>query len=269
MTHNFHFPLGSDFNVQFYASLSGEPMPPFVYPHHIEREVELFILVEGDVSFAVESRVYRMRRGDIIITRPNEMHHCIRNSTTVNHHYCFHFDPSCDSIFSPFLEHDFGADNLISPTEENRERIISLADRIVCSPECADDGLLRLSLMLEMLSVVKRGMGESHSPEKLPEPLEAVLAEINEHIAEDMLLDKVCARHFISRSTLTRLFKKHLGTTPRMYLESKRLAIAGRMLESGTSVGTVCRAVGFVDTSSFIRLFKRRFGETPLKYAQK
>ena len=261
--------MGKDFNVRFYASLHGEPMPPYIYPHHIEREIELFILVEGDVSFAVESRVYRMQRGDIIITRPNEMHHCIRNSTTVNHHYCFHFDPSCEKIFSPFLEHGLGADNLISPSDDDRELILSLADRIVRSAEEGGDELLRLSLMLEMLATVKKGIGKKANPEKLPEPLEAVLSEIDEHLADDSLLDDICSRNFISRSTLTRLFKKHLGTTPRLYLESKRLAVAGRMLECGNSVSATCRAVGFSDTSSFIRLFKRRFGETPLKYAQR
>ena len=269
MSHTLHFPMGKDFNMQFYASLSGEPMPPFIYPHHIEKEIELFILVDGDVSFAVESRVYKMKRGDIIITRPNEMHHCIRNSTTVNHHYCFHFDPSCDSIFSAFLDHAFGTGNLISPTEEDRELILSLADRIIRSAEDSGDELLRLALTLEMLSAVKRGIGERPNPEKLPATLEAVLAEIDEHLSDLSSFDEVCARHFISRSTLTRLFKKHLGTTPQMYLESKRLAVAGRMLECGTSVSATCRAVGFSDTSSFIRLFKRRFGETPLKYAQR
>ena len=67
MSHTMKFPMGNGFNMEFYASLSGEPKPPFIYPHHIEREIELFILVEGDISFVVESRVYRLKRGDIII----------------------------------------------------------------------------------------------------------------------------------------------------------------------------------------------------------
>lgn len=263
------FPLGDGFNMHFYASLSGEPKPPFIYPHHIEREIELFILVEGDISFVVESRVYRMKRGDIIITKPNEMHHCIRNSTTVNYHYCFHFDPSCESIFAPFLKHPFGSDNLISPTSEDRELILSLAEKINSSAESAGDELERLALTLELLSAVKRGIGGDAVPERLPDILEAVLTELDEHLADISSLDDLCVRFFISRSTLTRLFKAHLGTTPRLYLESKRLAVAGRMLESGMSVAATCHAVGFVDVSSFIRLFKRRFGETPLKYAQK
>ena len=270
MDHVLRFPIGSDFNMHFYASLTGEASPPYEYPHHIENEIELFILVEGDVSFAVESRVYRLSPGDIILTKPNEMHHCIRNSTTVNHHYCFYFDPSCDAIFGDFMRHNFGCDNLISPPDEDRARILYLADRInIISERGGEDRLELLALSLELLSAVGRNIGKNSKAERLPESLEVILAEMDEHLSDVSSLEAMSAKFFVSRSTLTRLFRRHLGTTPRMYLESKRLSVARRMLDSGVSVSDTCRAIGFVDTSSFIRLFKRRFGETPYKYSQK
>ncbi len=269
MDHRLEFSLGDALRMHFYASLKGEPMPPYAYPHHIENEIELFLLVEGDISFNVESRVYKLKRGDIILTKPNEMHHCIRNSNTVNNHYCFYFDPSCASIFADFMQHNFGCDNLISPAAEDRELILSLAERIDRSFAEGSDGLERFTLVLEMLLAVKRNLGVPHESEMLPPMLEKILEAIDERLGEADCFDEICEEFFISRSTLGRLFKRHLATSPGLYLEGKRLAVARRMLEGGETVGDTCKAVGFSSVSSFIRLFKERFGETPLKYSKR
>ena len=269
MDRELHFSIEGDLDMRFYSALSGGVNPPRAYPHHIENTIELFILVEGDVSFAVESRVYRMSPGDIILTKPNEMHHCITNSATVNHHYCFYFKPSPHSIFESFLEHSFGCDNLISPVEEDRTTILDLASKIDTAENNRENSLDVLALVMQLLAAVRRNIGKNVDSEALPEALELAFSEMDEHISENISIDELCAKLFISYSTLARLFKKHLGTTPRAYLESKRLAVARRMLKDGAGVSETCRAIGFSDSSSFIRLFKQRFGETPLKYSQK
>ena len=72
--------------------------------------------------------------------------------------------------------------------------------------------------------------------------------------------------YFVSQSTLCRMFRKHLQTTPRLYLESKRLAHSRRLLREGKSVLDACYESGFSDYSNYIRLFKRRFSVTPGQY---
>lgn len=268
MEHKLNLSFNGGFNMRFYAALDGKAQPPYVYPHHIENEVEIFLLVDGDVSFAVESRVYKMSRGDVIVTKPNEMHHCIRNTSTVNHHYCFHFDPTCNRVFSDFLEHAYGCDNLVSLPPQEKEALLTLAHRINDAFLRGEDALEKLSPTLEMLSLIKRNLGVASTFQKLPKVLERILAVIDERLCEIDSFDDICEEFFISRSTLGRLFKRYLATTPRGYLEGKRLTVARRLLSKGESVGDTCRAVGFSNVSSFIRLFKRRFGETPLKYSQ-
>ena len=63
-----------------------------------------------------------------------------------------------------------------------------------------------------------------------------------------------------------RLFKEHLNTTPKTYLESKRLVHSQILLKEGKSVLDACMESGFPDYSNYIRLFKRRFGVTPKQY---
>ena len=62
------------------------------------------------------------------------------------------------------------------------------------------------------------------------------------------------------------MFRKYLKTSPKSYLETKRLAYSRILLRQGKSVVDACAESGFSDYSNYIRLFKRRFGITPNKY---
>lgn len=54
---------------------------------HTHEECEVYINLSGDVSFMVENHVYPIRSGSVILTRPNEFHHCIYNSDAVSQHF--------------------------------------------------------------------------------------------------------------------------------------------------------------------------------------
>ena len=62
------------------------------------------------------------------------------------------------------------------------------------------------------------------------------------------------------------MFKVYLNTTPKLYIETKKLAFSRKLLKDGLSVGEASVEAGFLDVSNFIRLFKRRFGVTPREY---
>ena len=55
---------------------------------HIHNKCEIYINLTGNVAFMVENRIYPIKSGDIIITRPYEAHHCIYYSTDEHDHYC-------------------------------------------------------------------------------------------------------------------------------------------------------------------------------------
>ena len=61
---------------------------PFNDEHsHIHGECEIYLNLSGDVSFEVENRLYPIKRGSVIITRPYEHHHCIYHSDLPHGHY--------------------------------------------------------------------------------------------------------------------------------------------------------------------------------------
>ena len=89
---------------------------------------------------------------------------------------------------------------------------------------------------------------------------------MDERFAEEDLLNALCEKHLISASTLNRLSNRYFGTSPKKYIEKKRLSLATRLLREGKSVKEAADAAGFADASTFIRLFRLRFGVTPLAY---
>ena len=74
----------------------------------------------------------------------------------------------------------------------------------------------------------------------------------------------------VSERTLSRRFSQALGNTPIGYLQSMRMELAKRLLETTSlSVDAVSERVGYTDLSSFRRLFKRATGVSPREFKQR
>lgn len=264
---NLKIPSVHNFEVEYYYMEDGEQKNARIFPPHLHDRIEAYVLIDGDVSFMVENSLYKMDSGDVIITKPNEMHNCILNSNSLHKHMCFWFDPTCSYIFEELLSHPFGMGNKISPTKENKERLLQIYSEIKKAQEDNND-FRRFYLFLEMLDIYKSSV--SYTAHKaLPTILKQILDDINVNFARIKSLSYFSKKYFVSQSTLNRLFKTHLHTSPKMYLETKRLSQARIYLKEGKSVIQSSLLSGFDNYSNFIRLFKKRFLITPKEYKEK
>jgi AraC-like DNA-binding protein len=93
---------------------------------------------------------------------------------------------------------------------------------------------------------------------------------INHHIAEDIILDRICAACYLSKYHFCRLFKEKLGLTVMEYILKTRIAMAKELLcEAKMSVTEISEACGFSSASFFSRTFKNEVGMSPLQYKKK
>ena len=77
----------------------------------------------------------------------------------------------------------------------------------------------------------------------------------------------IAAELRITPNHLNKLFRQHLGTTPRLYLQNRRLLHAETLLnESRCTVREIAFRSGFSDPNYFIRCFKAKNGVTPEKF---
>lgn len=253
------------YGVEYYFAEGQNEYPARVFPFHLHDQIELYILIEGDVSFAVESSLYRLSPCDAIVTKPNEMHNCILNEHSVHKHLCFWFEPSAAFLFEDFLAHDFGKGNHIVLDGVRKEELLALIPKLRAASEKGDRHA-QFYLTLELLHLYRCFSPMGAHAVSMPPLLCEILSFVDAHFKSVGTVSELAEKYYISNSTLTRLFRTHLHTSPKKYLETKRLAHSRLLLRKGYSVLDACMESGFSDYSNYIRLFKNRFGITPGEY---
>ena len=264
---NLEVPDITGFSAMFYRNSDERSYKKHEWWPHINDALEIYALIEGDVSFAVEGSRYDLLPGDVIITKPNEIHNCILNSNSVHKHVCFWFDTSNAFIFDAFLKHELGCNNLIRPDDEAKERLSFIYEEMVKASD-ENDIHKEFYLSLEMLHILKRFISDSGTGIAPSPILSEIIADMNLNFKKIRNLDYFTVKYYISPSTLNRLFKSFIKTTPKTYLETKKLSYSRMLLMMGKSVSEAALESGFDTSANYIRTFKRRFGITPKQYAR-
>lgn len=86
---------------------------------------------------------------------------------------------------------------------------------------------------------------------------------INENLAENLSIDKLSERFYMSKYHMMRQFKEETGYSIHQYILEKRLLMAKALMQEGMSAGTAALECGFQDYSTFARAFKKRMGMAP------
>lgn len=84
-----------------------------------------------------------------------------------------------------------------------------------------------------------------------------VLHYINEHYPDELSLDLLSAKFFISKYHLSHEFHRLVGTSVYRYIIQKRLVIAKQMLANGVAPTDVYGHCGFGDYANFTGRSKR------------
>ena len=236
---------------------------------HIHDSCEIYVNVSGDGIFMVENSLYPVSHGDMILTRPNEVHHGLFQNDAPHEHYCLWFTAG-DNLpwLTRFFKRSRGEGNLLSLPGSDKEKLLRTLRTMEKELGPKGDPRRATMLFLQILMMIEDSSAASVPAERVdvPYPLSAILEEIGAHYREPIRMADVAERYFISQSTLNRIFQTHLRISPHAYLENLRLARAKRMLAGGADVTAAALECGFSDCSHFIMLFRRRFQVTPGKY---
>ena len=89
---------------------------------------------------------------------------------------------------------------------------------------------------------------------------------IDENYHEQIDLEVISKKAFLSRFHFHRLFRQVYKRTPHQYITQKRLDKAKDLLAENKLVNDVCNEVGFESIGSFSTLFKKEIGFAPTYY---
>lgn len=97
-----------------------------------------------------------------------------------------------------------------------------------------------------------------------PAYLQQIKHYLQEHLHQDVTLNKLAAIVGLSVSHFSRQFKVTTGLSPHQYLIRMRVLQAERLLKEGKlTIAEIARRVGFADQSHLSRHFQRINGQTP------
>lgn len=99
--------------------------------------------------------------------------------------------------------------------------------------------------------------------------IDDVMAYVNSNLGEDLSLDAVSKRFFISKFHLSHKFKEIMDMTFHNYVLKKRLNYSKQLLRKSKISSEIYIECGFTSYSYFLKSFKKEYGITPKEFIAK
>lgn len=125
--------------------------------------------------------------------------------------------------------------------------------------------LLERAQFLELMVEVNRVCRGGHQVQAASgdSKVVALLQYLNLHLTEELTIDQLSERFYVSKYHMMRRFRRETGYSIHGYVTEKRLLLAQRLLAQGASPSEVGAQVGYQDYSTFSRAYKKQFGRGP------
>ena len=247
--------------------------------HHDFYEVDF--LISGDVTYVIESRVYHMKPGQMLIINPRELHQVyIQPDAGPYERYMLWITPDLLKSLSSeqtdlcrcfdMARPHYG--NLLRLPPQQQKLIPAMMASLLREQEQSAFGsdLLCKNLLTELMIHINR-LAE-HTDLTIPKDEDSLvsrtIAYINDHYYEPLSLDLLAEHFFVSKYHLSHEFTRQMGIGIYQYTQKKRLLIARQLMAQGHKPVEVYAMCGFGDYAAFFRAFRNVYGLSPRAYVQ-
>ena len=242
---------------------------------HAHDFLELYLFLDGNVTYYIEDQVYEMCPGDLLIIPPGKMHRPVLSSGQaayermvlwVNLEYLARIDGETGALqrgLTRVGENGYcvplRGDGLIYTT-------VLFAKIAELQARKADESLTAGAIRLYLWSALDAYSLVESTAHGKPEVIPQIIRYITEHYNEPITLDDIAAKFFISKSYLSRHFRAYTNSTVYAYIMALRITHARRMIREGVPAVEAGRDCGFSDYSTFYKAFKNQTGISPQQF---
>ena len=259
-----------DFEIFHYR----EAKPKTVSIHHHDF-YEIYLFLGGNVEYFVDGEKFKLSKGDLLLINPMQLHQPITSQGNAYERIVLWIDREYLTKISKdedlslcFKKTDDGFVSLLHPNAIMHGRInelFELLNKEFHSQNFANKTYsesLLLQLLVEINRLVKT-KNENSITKKSNDLITRVITFINNHYKENISLDLLSKKFFISKYHLSHEFSEKVGISLYKYLTLKRLLIAKEMLLDGVSASQIAVECGFHNYTTFYRIFKSHYGTNP------
>ena len=242
----------------------------FSYHYHDFHKIIVFI--SGKVTYHIEGKAYHLKPRDILLVSQGAIHKPEIDPSVPYERYIFWIrdDLSCQELNTCFQKANDRSFNLVRADSALQERLKDLLPEIeqTLQNKHFGDTVLRNALFTQFMKYINRiFLRTSSSPDKKAyssdTQVEQLLKYINRNLSENLSIDQLAERFFLSKYHMMRKFKNETGYTIHNYITSKRLLMARSLISQGMPVMKAAQASGFHDYTTFVRAYKKQFGKAP------
>ncbi len=253
---------------------------------HMNDNHELYMLLQGDVTFSIEGRLYHLEPYDVLLISNQEIQCVMVNSEMAYERICIFFKPEYFQQFST-KEYDllraFNNNGRVEKGNKIGYENVRKYGLDQCFVEMYEQYMAKLpersiqltSMLLHMLLDINKAYEESRLIEGMEDKssghsdkIDDIIRYISENLSEKITLDDLTRRFYLSKYYLCHEFKRITGFTVFDYIRYKRILSAKTKMQDGQMINEVWRELGYEDYSNFYRTFKKITGMSPKEYME-
>lgn len=260
-------------------TVTDRPLDSVKMDFHLHDDYEIFLFLSGGVRYFIEKNSYDLVPGDILLMRPGEIHKATFTTNETYERIVCNFSMELVAMFSDVegsLAHCYknrphGEKNRLNSTEDEKTELIAFFEKMIILNTYHQpwNAQLMIAVFLEAMVKINRIFADEtrHSVNHLQHrKLKPILEYIDANLEDNLSLETLEKRFYITGSYLCQIFKQTTGSTLHEYIIYKRISRAKQLLLKGDSAANASFKCGFSDYSNFVRAFRKVTGYSPREY---
>lgn len=272
-------------NYAFPVNISIEKIQSYekgVFLWHWHPEIELTLILSGQVEYRIEDTTYILSAGDGMFCNSNSLHSgymyrgqdCTYLSITFHPRFLYGYENSIlnTKYISFITSNELWSSLLLEPSITWQCEVLDCMKKIydlsLAQPEDFElqTHMLLLNIWQRLYMHFSEQPNYASKPKQHLQRLRDILAYIEKHYNHEISLDDIAKTANICKSECCRFFKKHMGMTIFDYILYLRIQNSLPLLKKIDSITEVAAIVGFSSPSYYSQIFKRYMKCTPMEY---
>lgn len=266
----------------FYISRTKKATSSSMKSYHYHKSYEVYYLYSGERNYFIKDKTYHVKKGNLVLINEYDIH-CTKESNKAGHErIVFNFNKTfiekhiCNTKLN--LYECFEKNVHIIQLDEKEQLFIEtlllkMIDEYENKPANYMD-CIKFNI-IQILLLANRHIDDEHytkniETERTNETVSNIIGYINNNYYEDINLETISEKFYISPCYFSRIFKQTTNYSYVDYLNNVRIKEAQKLLtRTDMNITSISEKVGYKSSTHFGRIFKKITGISPTSFKKR